>query len=133
MENKNSRQEKRDARRIQKSLIIQFSLESSDPLARKWDISSINDISESGVSFSAGGKFHSGAVMQMLIKIPLRPFEWFEVSGKVVAAEESKTKNEDPEYKVYLVRVAFLSLEEEQKKLIREYIAWYLSKDGGKK
>ncbi|MDD2927274.1 MAG: PilZ domain-containing protein [Candidatus Omnitrophica bacterium] len=133
MEDKNNKQEKRSVKRIQKSLIIQFSVDSGDPLTRKWDVSSIRDISEKGVSFLASGKIALGDLLQMLIKIPLRPFEWFEVSGKVVAREEPKIKREDNDFNVSVVRVIFTDLKEEQKMLIREYIAWCLLKDGGKK
>ncbi|MDD2679749.1 MAG: PilZ domain-containing protein [Candidatus Omnitrophica bacterium] len=132
MEDKNSRQERRGARRIKKNLIIQYSMESA-PELRKWDVSSVRDISEKGVSFITNGKFPLGIIVHMFIRIPLKPFEWFEVSGKVVDVEESRTKSQDPEFNISLVRIAFMDLKEEQKILIREYIAWCLSKDGGKK
>ncbi|MFA5177117.1 MAG: PilZ domain-containing protein [Candidatus Omnitrophota bacterium] len=133
MENTNNQQEKRKAERIRKTLIIQFSIETGDPLTRKWDVSSIKDISETGVSFRAAENIPVGAIIHMLIKIPLRPFEWFEVSGKVVSVEAPKVKRETTEYDLPMIRVFFLDLKEEQKKLIHEYVAWCLVKDGGKK
>jgi len=132
MENKNNEQEKREAKRVSKSLIIQFSLDPAEG-ARKWDVSSIKDIGEKGVSFNAAGKFSLGATVHMLIKIPLRPFEWFEVTGQLVAVEESKTGPAESDYKTYLLRVHFLDLQTEQKTLINEYVAWCLSKRGGAK
>ncbi|MFA4989323.1 MAG: PilZ domain-containing protein [Candidatus Omnitrophota bacterium] len=133
MENRKNKPEKRSVKRIQKPLIIQFSVDSGDPLTRKWDVSSVRDISEKGVSFLASGKIALGDLIQMLIKIPLKPFEWFEVSGKVLAIEGSKIKREANDFNLSLVRVVFLNLKEEQKKLIQEYIVWCLIKDGGKK
>jgi len=132
MEDKNNMQEKRGARRVKKNLIIQYSMDTRDGV-QKWDVSSVKDISEKGVSFIASNKFPLGTIAHMFIKIPTRPFEGFEVSGKVVNIEESKTKNEDPDFNLPLIRIAFLDLKEEQKTLIRDYIAWCLSKDGGKK
>jgi len=132
MENKNNEPEKREAKRVQKNLIIQFSFDSKEG-ARKWDVSSIKDIGEKGVSFNAAGKFSLGSAVHMLIKIPLRPFEWFEVTGKLVAIEESKTSVVDTDYKTSLLRVYFLDLEAEQKTLIHEYVSWCLSKCGGVK
>lgn len=125
-------QEKRSVRRVRKNLIIQYSVDSGTG-PRKWDISSIMDIGEKGVSFKASGNYSPGQTVHMLIKIPLRPFEWFEVTGRLVDAKEYRVKDNDPVLKTSLLRVAFSDLKEEQKTLIHEYLSWCLSKDGGVK
>jgi len=132
MDNQAGGKEKREVGRVEKHLIIQFSVDSG-PLPRKWDISAVKDIGEKGVSFLANGKFSLGATVHMLIRIPLRPFEWFEVAGKLVDKEEFGAKNKDGETGTSLLRVTFLDLQEEQKKLIHEYVSWCLSKYGGGK
>ena len=132
MDNKDSGKEKREVGRVEKHLIAQFSFDSG-ALPRKWDISTIKDIGEKGVSFPANGKFSLGSTVHMLIRIPLRPFEWFEVTGKLVGKEEFGAKKEEEELKAFLLRVTFLDLKEEQKKLIHDYVSWSLSKQGGEK
>ena len=117
---------------MQKHLLIQFSFDSEGPM-RKWDVSSIKDIGEKGVSFNAAVKSPLGSTVQMLIKIPLRPFEWFEVIGKLVSIEEPRVKNADEDLQTFLMRVSFLDLQDEQKALIHDYISWCLSKNGGAK
>lgn len=124
-------EEKRCSARVQKNLLIQFSFDTEGP-TRKWDVSSIKDIGEKGVSFRATGKFSLGSTILMLIKIPLKPFEWFEVSGKIVSVDEPKIQAAD-DLQTYFVRVAFLDLEAEQKALIHDYISWCLSNHGGAK
>ncbi|MFH0855483.1 MAG: PilZ domain-containing protein [Candidatus Omnitrophota bacterium] len=126
MGNKENPEEKRKSKRVEKHLIIQFSVD-TDASARKWDITSIQDIGENGVSFLANGKFSLGSTVHMLIRIPLRPFEWFEVAGKLVAVEKPRNKNFDPDLETSLLRVSFLDLEKEQKVLIHKYILWCLS------
>ena len=132
MAEKDAGKEKREAERVEKHLIIQFSIDAG-PLPRKWDISTVQDVGEKGVSFPANGKFHPGQIFRMLMRIPLRPFEWFEVTGKLIGTEETKLNNADPELKTYLLRVSFLDLKEEQKALIRDYVSCCLSKQGGAK
>jgi len=124
-------EEKRGSARIQKNLLIQFSFDAEGP-GRKWDVSAIKDIGEKGVSFNAVNKFSLGSIVHMLIKIPLRPFEWFEVTGKIVNIEESEVEI-GHDLKTYIMRVSFLDLKDEQKALIHDYISWCLSRDGGAK
>lgn len=126
-----SGKEKREAARVHKHLIIQFSADTG-PLPRKWDISAVEDMGEKGVSFPAKGNFTLGETFHMLMRIPLRPFEWFEVSGKLVGIEDAKIKEaEDPETKTFLLRISFLDLQESQKALIHNYVSCCLFKQGG--
>jgi len=117
---------------VQKNLIIQFSFD-SEPGVRKWDVSAIRDIGEKGVSFNVAQNFPIGSTVHMLIKIPLKPFEWFEVTGKLVGITETKVNADDALLNTALARVSFLDLEDAQKALIHEYVAWCLNKYGGKK
>ncbi|MDO8662613.1 MAG: PilZ domain-containing protein [Candidatus Omnitrophota bacterium] len=130
MTDKSTGKEKREAERVHKHLIIQFSADAG-PLPRKWDISTVEDIGEKGVSFLAKGEFTLGETFHMLMRIPLRPFEWFEVTGKLVGIEDAKIKDDDPDLKTFLLRISFLDLQEEQKKLIHSYVSCCLLKQGG--
>jgi hypothetical protein len=125
-------EEKRSSARVQKNLIIQFSFDAEGP-SRKWDVSSIRDIGEKGVSFNAASKVPVGSIIHMLIKIPLRPFEWFEISGKLISVEEPKVTSAQEDLQTFLMRVTFLDLQDEQKTLIHDYISWCISKSGGAK
>lgn len=125
-------EEKRCSARVQKNLLIQFSFDAEGP-GRKWDVSSVRDIGEKGVSFRGAGKYAIGSTVHMLIKIPLRPFEWFEVAGKLIDTEEPKVISAEDDKQSYLMRVQFLDLQDEQKNLIHDYVSWCVSKNGGAK
>ncbi len=124
--------DKREAKRVHKHLIIQFSADSG-PLPRRWDISTVEDIGEKGVSFLAKGEFTLGETFHILMRIPLRPFEWFEVTGKLVGIEDAQIRDDDLDLKTFLLRISFLDLQEEQKVLIHNYVSCCLSKQGGTK
>ena len=132
MEEKKKSEEKRCAERVQKNLLIQFSFDDIGP-GRKWDVSAIKDISEKGVSFSASDKYAEGTTVHMLIKIPLRPFEWFEVTGKLISVADFRGETRVDDLHTYIIRVAFLDLQDEQKSLIHDYVSWCISKSGGAK
>jgi hypothetical protein len=66
-----------------------------------------------------------------LIKIPSRPLEWIEFTGRVVGSEGLKAISGVAVAGSHITRVEFINLKENQKELIREYIAWFLTKEGG--
>lgn len=132
MESENTGQEKRGVERIPKQMTIQYCVD-LDPMFQKWDISSIINIGEKGVRFTVNGKLNPGITIYMRIKLPLKPFEWLEISGKLVSSEELKTKKDKIVSGTSVIRVAFLELGENQKALLHEYVLWFLSKYGGAK
>ena len=130
MENEGIGEEKRGAKRISKQMSIQYCLD-LDPMFQKWDMSSIINIGEKGVKFTVNGKLNPGITIYMRIKLPLKPFEWLKLNGKLVSSEELKTKKDKIVSGTSVARVEFLELEENQKSLLQEYVLWFLSKDGG--
>jgi len=132
MEEKAVPQEKRAVSRAPKQLVIKYSVD-ADPQLRKWDISTIKDIGEKGVSFTVNGNMDLGLSVYMRIKLPLRPYEWLEVSGKILRSEEFRNIKNRAVPSASLIRVEFLDLRDEQKVLLQEYVSWFLSKYGGEK
>ena len=88
-------------------------------------MSIIKDISETGVCITTNKNFPLDEIINFRIKLPLEPFQWLELYGKVVECEKALPGT-------YITRAEFIYLEVEQKELIKAYIAWVLGK-GGKK
>jgi len=125
--------EKRQAPRIKKLLVAHYSVPAADNI-KSWDVSTVWDISEKGICISTREDLAIGTELDLLIKIPFRPFEWLEAKGKVVtAAADLKTILDKCKSEASIARVAFVDLSEEQKTLIRQYVEWFLSKYGGEK
>ncbi len=120
-------EEKRKSVRIKKALTVLYTLD-SEAYNKKWDMTTIKDISDSGMCVTTGEQFSPEKILIFRMKIPSRPFEWLEIKGKVVASDELKTVSDKVVAGVHTVRIQFIDLEEEQKKLIQEYISWFLKK-----
>src|SRR3989338_668074 len=84
-------QEKREVIRIKKLLVIRYAVK-SDEYPLKWDISTIKDISSKGVCVTARSNLQIGTELLLVLTIPFRPFKHVETEGKVVSADELKTK-----------------------------------------
>ena len=126
-------EERRKSVRIKKVLVVRYGY-GVDKDGKKWDITAIRDISETGMQIITIKHFHNGEVLNFLIKIPFRPFQWIEFNGKIVGSKEPKTPLDDSVLGVYLTRVEFLDLKEDLKELLRAYVDWFLTKEwGGKK
>ncbi|MDD5409127.1 MAG: PilZ domain-containing protein [Candidatus Omnitrophica bacterium] len=109
--------EKRKSTRIEKSLIIKYSpdLNSKD----NWDISSIKNLSEAGILFDTNKQFQAGENIQLLFKIPFDPYNWIEAKGSVIESIPYIGGS-------FLTRIKFISINEAQKKLIKDYVDWFL-------
>lgn len=118
-------EERRKSIRIKKSLTVQYSRNLNQGAAT-WDMTTIKDISETGMCIVTDKDFLPNEIINFRLKIPFRPFEWLEFSGKIISSEVFKTK-------ACVTRVEFVDLKEEQKGLIKEYIKWFLDKQGGEK
>lgn len=114
------KEERRRAVRIKKSLIVQYSRTFYDD-TKYWDITTIKDISETGMCIITNKNFSPNETVSFRVKIPSRPFEWLEFTGRIVDIEISKLNT-------YITRVEFVDLTEEQKNLIKEYINWFLGR-----
>ncbi len=123
-------EERRKSVRIKKVLTVRYSYGVNKD-EKKWDITAIRDISETGMSVSTHYKFSPNDIVTFLIKIPSRPLEWIEFTGRVVGSEGLKAISGEAVAGAHITRVEFINLKENQKELIREYITWFLTKEGG--
>ena len=123
-------EERRKAVRIKKFLTVRYSYGVSQE-HRKWDMTVIRDISETGMSITTAQHFPPNEVLTFLIKIPSKPLEWIEFIGRVVGSEELKSASGGAFRGAHITRVEFINLKGTQKELIREYVTWFLSKEGG--
>lgn len=124
-------EERRKTVRIKKLLTARYSY-GIDRNGKKWDIISIKDISETGMSVTTQRQFSPNDIITFFIKIPFRPLEWIEFTGRVVGSEGLKAIYGETVAGLHITRVEFVNLKEEHKKLIREYITWFLTKEGGR-
>ena len=118
-------EEKRQTVRIKKPLPVQFGIQKPDG-TYSWDISLIRDISETGICLRASVRFEKGLICLLRINVPLRPGKPEVIKGQVIDTDEIKLN-------VFAVRILFLDLTEDQKKYLREYIAWALVNERGVK
>lgn len=124
------REERRKSVRIKKVITVRYSY-GIDKDEKKWDMTVIRDISETGMSVATQHKFSPNDIVTFLIKIPSRPLDWIELAGRVVVSEGVKTTSGETLGVAHITRVEFINLKEDQKELIREYITWFLSKKWG--
>lgn len=118
-------EERRKSARIKKTLTVRYCYD-VDKAEKKWDITTIKDIGDVGMRIITRQRFSLNDILTFLIKIPSRPLEWIEFTGRVVESKESMVES-------HLTRIEFINLKEGQKELIREYIKWFLTKKGGGK
>jgi Tfp pilus assembly protein PilZ len=111
-------EEKRQSIRIEKSLMVRYSPEigSKD----NWSVSFVKNISETGVLFDTNNQYPVGENLLLMLKIPLDPYNWMETKGSVVESAPYVGKS-------FLTRLKFVGLNDAQRSLIREYVAWFLS------
>ena len=123
--------ERRKSVRIKKIITVRYSYGIGDE--KKWDMTVIRDISETGMCVTTHKQFFPEDTMAFLVKIPSRPLEWMEFIGRVVGSEKLANTPGMSFADTYLTRVEFVNLQDSQKESIREYIAWFLAKEGGGK
>jgi len=120
-------EERRKSIRVKKVISVRYSYD-DDTGEKKWDMTVLKDISETGMCISTHKLFSPNDIMTFLIKIPTRPLDWIEFTGRVVGAETSKSASGETIGGSHATRVEFINLRDEQKELIREYVAWFLTK-----
>jgi hypothetical protein len=116
--------EKRKTIRISKPLAVQFGIRAGDVYS--WDMSLIKDICESGICLRTGSLMGKNAHCRLRIRMPHRPSEVLDIDSNVVDSTESRTG-------IYVTRLRFSNLNEEQLQFLREYIAWALVQERGNK
>ncbi|MCX5708206.1 MAG: PilZ domain-containing protein [Candidatus Omnitrophica bacterium] len=117
-------EERRKTSRIKKNLIVQYA--SDEKINLKWGISLIKDISDMGMSITTGKSFAPEENLLIRLKLPSQPYRWIDLKGAVIESKSYGGEN-------WLTRVRFLKLNNEDKELIKDYIAWFLIKERGAK
>ena len=125
-------EERRKSVRIKKTITVRYGYGINKD-EKKWDMTFLRDISETGMSIATCHQFSANDILTCIIKIPSRPLEWIEFTGRVVGSEELMAISGEVVAGSHITRVEFINLKEDQKELIREYIAWFLTKEGGGK
>ena len=105
--------EKRKAIRVKTTINVQYFLDTD-----RWDITTVKDISETGLSIITGKCFDKDGPIWLRIRIPSLPFDPIEVQGRVVESKDTGVGN------MYLTRVEFKELTPEIKKTFHDYIDW---------
>ena len=111
-------QEKRKSIRIAKPLMVKYSPEIG--AKNVWNFAFIKNISESGILFDTNRQFQAGENILLKLKIPLDPDNWMETKGSVVKSEPFMGN-------FFLTRLKFISINEAQRTLIKEYVDWFLN------
>ena len=125
-------EERRKSVRIKKALTVRYCY-GVDKADKKWDMTLIRDISETGMCITTRQRFSLNDILTFLIKVPSRPLEWVEFTGRVAGSEELNVTSREAAAGLYITRVEFMNFKEGHKELIRESIIWFLSKEGGGK
>ncbi len=112
-------EERRKAVRIKETLFVQYCFDGSSG-NKIWDITTVKDFSETGVSMKTIKAFEIGSPIFFRFKIPSRPLENIEVTGKVVGC--SKTGQGT----ICLTRIEFDYLNKDTKTIFHEYISWVI-------
>ena len=113
-------EEKRKDTRIQRPLVLQYAQSTSVPLC--WDFTTISNISRGGILFNSNKLFDKNATLKLRFTIPTHPFDCLEVMGEVVESLVSD----------YKIRIRFINLNEQEIKIIGDYVD-YLSSLNKKK
>jgi hypothetical protein len=115
-------EERRRAIRVKSSIFIQYCLDLNSS-SKKWDITSVKNLSETGVCIVTGKRFEANSDIEIRFKLPSRPFEPVNVMGRVVESKESGFGNS------YLTRVEFKDIKEDIKKLFRDFVDWIIKNE----
>jgi hypothetical protein len=125
-------QEKRKTPRIKKGLTVLYTYHSrTKGHALNWNMTSVQDISEGGMRIILNESFTANEILFFRIKFPSRPFEWQEISGKVLGCKELKTLNDEIVAGQYITRIEFLELTPKMKGFLEDYIYWFIEQVGG--
>jgi hypothetical protein len=110
-------EEKRKALRVKTSLFVQYCFDVNSE-QKSWDITTVKNLSETGVCLQTGKPFEIGSTITLRVKIPSRPFEKTEIEATVVGCQTTGQGTTN------IVRAEFKDLSEDTKGLLREYVLW---------
>ncbi len=113
-------EEKRKSVRVKTTLFVQYCYNNSQG-NKTWDITTVKDISETGVCVKTVKDFEVGAIISLRFKIPSRPFDKTDIAGKVVTCSRIGQNN------TWITRIDFTDLNNDTKALLHEYISWVIS------
>jgi c-di-GMP-binding flagellar brake protein YcgR len=116
-------EERRKSIRVKTSLFVQYCIDINS-VPRKWDITSVKDLSESGVSLHTGVPFEIGSTIALRFKIPSRPFDKTEISAVVVDCKKIEQGSTS------MIRAEFKDLSEDTKEVLKDYIVWMVKNPG---
>ncbi len=111
-------QEKRKSIRIEKPLMVKYALDCAG--GKGWNVAFIKNISEAGILFDTNRQFPAGENILVMLKIPLDPDNWIEAKGIVVDSRPFMGN-------FFLTSLKFTTLNDAQRALIKDYVAWFLS------
>lgn len=114
-------EEKRRATRVKKPISVQY-IYGAKENGHTWDMTTVKDISQTGISFVVNTPFSPGQIIDIRLKVPSYPFKWVELRGKIVSADNFVGT-------MHMVRIDFVDLADEQKKIIAEYVSLFLNKE----
>jgi hypothetical protein len=114
------RAEKRKSIRINKPLAVQFGFKTDGTIT--WDISLIKDISESGICIHTSMMLQKNDTCYLRFKMPTHPWDTLEIQAHVIDSVQTGKP-------ICNTRLEFVSLNDEQLELLREYVAWALIKE----
>lgn len=111
--------EKRKTKRLKRNLTIKYSIDNEN-----WDMANAEDISESGIRIHTLKPVINNDEIFLFIKVPFMPFYWIQAKGIALESQYLVTQ-------VYVCRIQFVDIKEEDRKLIRTFIEWNLANKGG--
>jgi len=117
--------EQRGGIRINKAIVAMYA-EPSEIGPIDWDITAIRNISTGGALFTAKTEYKRLTNLLLLIKIPLRPFDWIGFSGKVIESKQLKNLDDLDIGGTYLTRIEFSVVPMENRELLEEYVEWFI-------
>jgi c-di-GMP-binding flagellar brake protein YcgR len=112
--------EKRRAVRVKKALTIQYYDQGKDI----WTSSLLRDISAGGLSFVVDMPYTVGDILQIHLKLPTKPTEWFDLEAKIVSLHGMPLG-------MTVLHMVFTSISESALREIEAYINWLLKQQGG--
>jgi len=114
-------EERRRAVRIKSTLFIQYCL--GNTANNAWDISTVKDISESGVCILTGRRFEKDSTIALRLRLPSRPFEAIQIYGRVVDSTSAGYAGS------FITRIEFKNLKEDIQILFHEYVRWIINSE----
>lgn len=109
--------EKRKASRIEKVLVAKYSDTSQE--VDRWDSTTIKNISSEGILLNTIENFTKDQVLKLRFKLPFDPYHWLDTKGQVIESFRCNSQQCN-------TRIRFIELSGEQKKIIDEYIEWFV-------